>query len=240
MLAPNPSSSYNSRPSCVNPKYLKKVQFEKPCLYKVPYDKDDIANIFAPNYEETLILEQESRSKLHKETIKKYDYTYQNGLYEIFTPQTRKSLDELYFANETQKKIWRKSFVRYKPNIVKNIGFLPTQASLSKSRHAFNVVQHNITYFKTIVDLDWEKRMDNRWQQPITHDITVLVKNLLIPLAIKTKANTNEFKRALKQEMFEDLEYVQSLEKEVDELESKKAEFSNEYDLLLQECVRKT
>ncbi|GJW65866.1 hypothetical protein Tco_0117750 [Tanacetum coccineum] len=39
--------------------------------------------------------------------------------------------------------------------------------------------------------------------------------------------------------MFEDLEYVQSLEKEVDELESEKAEFSNEYDLLLQECVSK-
>ncbi|GJY38133.1 hypothetical protein Tco_0424497 [Tanacetum coccineum] len=33
--------------------------------------------------------------------------------------------------------------------------------------------------------------------------------------------------------------YVQSLEKEVDELESEKAEFSNEYDLLLQECVSK-
>ncbi|GJR29452.1 hypothetical protein Tco_1105684 [Tanacetum coccineum] len=39
----------------------------------IPYDKDDLANIFAPNQEETLTLEQESRSKLHKETIKKYD-----------------------------------------------------------------------------------------------------------------------------------------------------------------------
>ncbi|GJU04492.1 hypothetical protein Tco_1120922 [Tanacetum coccineum] len=39
--------------------------------------------------------------------------------------------------------------------------------------------------------------------------------------------------------MFKDLEYVQSLEKEVDELESGKAEFSNEYDLLIQECVSK-
>ncbi|GJT98092.1 hypothetical protein Tco_1093610 [Tanacetum coccineum] len=39
--------------------------------------------------------------------------------------------------------------------------------------------------------------------------------------------------------MFEDLEYVQSHEKEVDENESEKAKFSNEYDLLLQECVSK-
>ncbi|GJX84976.1 gag-pol polyprotein [Tanacetum coccineum] len=37
--------------------------------------------------------------------------------------------------------------------------------------------------------------------------------------------------------MFEDLEYVQSLEKELDELQPEKNEFSNEYDLLLQEWL---
>ncbi|GJW28700.1 hypothetical protein Tco_0045575 [Tanacetum coccineum] len=37
--------------------------------------------------------------------------------------------------------------------------------------------------------------------------------------------------------MFADLQYVQSLEKEIDELESDKAYFLNIYDLLLQECV---
>ncbi|GKC34821.1 hypothetical protein Tco_1047205 [Tanacetum coccineum] len=148
MLAPYPSSSYNGRPSFVNPKYLKKAQSEKPCLYKMSYDKDDLANIFSLNCEETLILEEKSRSKLDKELIK-------------------------------------------------------------------------------------------QWKQPITHEITVLAKNLLLPLAIKIKANANEFERALKQEMFEDLEYVQSLEKEVDELESKKAEFLNKYVLLLKECVLK-
>ncbi|GJX35092.1 hypothetical protein Tco_0246649 [Tanacetum coccineum] len=137
MLAPNLSSSYNGRPSFVNPKYLKKAQSEKPCLYKMPYDKDDLANIFAPNCDETLILEEESISKLDKEFI--------------------------------------------------------------KNRHAFNVVQHNITNFKTIVDMDWENHLDNKWKQPITHEITVLVKNLLIPLAIKIKENANEFERALKQ-----------------------------------------
>ncbi|GJV08504.1 phospholipase-like protein [Tanacetum coccineum] len=37
----------------------------------------------------------------------------------------------------------------------------------------------------------------------------------------------------------ENLQYVQSLEKEIDELDYDKAEFSNIYDLLLQECVSK-
>ncbi|GJW33663.1 retrovirus-related pol polyprotein from transposon TNT 1-94 [Tanacetum coccineum] len=39
--------------------------------------------------------------------------------------------------------------------------------------------------------------------------------------------------------MFADLQYVQSLEKKIDELEYDKADFSNIYDLLLQECVSK-
>ncbi|GKC36070.1 hypothetical protein Tco_1048454 [Tanacetum coccineum] len=39
--------------------------------------------------------------------------------------------------------------------------------------------------------------------------------------------------------MHEDFKYVESLEKEIDELESDKADFSNMYDLLLQECVSK-
>ncbi|GKF30589.1 hypothetical protein Tco_0100387 [Tanacetum coccineum] len=39
--------------------------------------------------------------------------------------------------------------------------------------------------------------------------------------------------------MHDDLEYVKSLEKEIDELELEKADFSNIYDLLLEECVSK-
>nr|GEW89012.1 integrase, catalytic region, zinc finger, CCHC-type, peptidase aspartic, catalytic [Tanacetum cinerariifolium] len=39
------------------------------------------------------------------------------------------------------------------------------------------------------------------------------------------------------QEMHADLKYVESPEKEIDKLESDKAEFSNMYDMILQECV---
>ncbi|GJY98250.1 hypothetical protein Tco_0515160 [Tanacetum coccineum] len=64
-------------------------------------------------------------------------------------------------------------------------------------------------------------------------------KTCLIPLALKTQNDSFAFVHELKQEMHADLKYVESLEYEIDELESDKAEFSNMYDMLLQECVSK-
>ncbi|GKC34589.1 hypothetical protein Tco_1046973 [Tanacetum coccineum] len=60
-----------------------------------------------------------------------------------------------------------------------------------------------------------------------------------MPLAEKTKANVGEFEKLLEEEMLDDLQYVQSLKKELDKLQSDKTEFSNKYDLLLQECLLK-
>ncbi|GJS18221.1 retrovirus-related pol polyprotein from transposon TNT 1-94 [Tanacetum coccineum] len=56
-------------------------------------------------------------------------------------------------------------------------------------------------------------------------------------LTQRPKNDSFVFVHELKQEMHADLKYVESLEKEIDELESDKAEFSNMYDMLLQECV---
>ncbi|GJS49482.1 retrovirus-related pol polyprotein from transposon TNT 1-94 [Tanacetum coccineum] len=53
--------------------------------------------------------------------------------------------------------------------------------------------------------------------------------------AVKTQNDSFAFVHELKQEMHADLKYVESLEDELDELESDKAEFSNMYDMLLQE-----
>ncbi|GKA06944.1 hypothetical protein Tco_0686168 [Tanacetum coccineum] len=164
MLAPK-CATYNGRSTFANPKYLKIAQSEKPCLYEIPYDTSDPANRFCPNREDTVTLEKESRSKLNKDTVKPYDYTYQNSLYEIFKPPSKTYLDQLERAKEVRKTMWRKTFVRTKPNIAKNVAFLPK--------------------------------------------------------CMKT------------------LSSVESLEKEIDELESEKADFSNIYDLLLEECVSK-
>ncbi|GJZ37397.1 hypothetical protein Tco_0583588 [Tanacetum coccineum] len=79
----------------------------------------------------------------------------------------------------------------------------------------------------------------DKFRAPTTKDMTMLLKNCLMPLALKTQYDSFKFVSELKQEMFADLEYVQSLEKDIDELESDKANFSKIYDLLLQECVSK-
>ncbi|GJZ32755.1 hypothetical protein Tco_0578191 [Tanacetum coccineum] len=133
MLAPK-CSTYNGRPTFANPRYLKKAQSEKPCLYEIPYDNSDHANRFAPDREETMTLANESRSKLNKDYVKPYDYTRQSILYEIFKAPSLEYLYQLERAKEVRKTMWRKPFVRTKPNIAKNVAFLPVSKSISKSR----------------------------------------------------------------------------------------------------------
>ncbi|GJW61451.1 hypothetical protein Tco_0110786 [Tanacetum coccineum] len=94
MLAPK-CPTFNGRPTFANPMYLKKAQYEKPCLYEIPHDQSDPANRLVPDREETLTLEIESRSKLNKDLVKPYDYTKQNSLYEIFKPLTLEYLIQL-------------------------------------------------------------------------------------------------------------------------------------------------
>ncbi|GJX19180.1 hypothetical protein Tco_0221857 [Tanacetum coccineum] len=90
---------------------------------------------------------------------------------------------------------------------------------------------------KELVDQAWDKHSHDHFRTPTAHDMEILIKTCLMPLAIKTHNDSFTFVHELKQEMHTDLKYVESLENEIDELESDKAEFSNMYDILLQECV---
>ncbi|GJT71116.1 retrovirus-related pol polyprotein from transposon TNT 1-94 [Tanacetum coccineum] len=116
MLAPK-CLTYNGRPTFANPRYLKKAQSEKPCLYEIPYDNSDHANRFAPNREETMTLANESRSNLNKDYVKPYEYTKQNSLYEIFKAPSPEYLYQLEHAKEVRKQCGEKTIVWTKRNI---------------------------------------------------------------------------------------------------------------------------
>ncbi|GJT35640.1 retrovirus-related pol polyprotein from transposon TNT 1-94 [Tanacetum coccineum] len=85
----------------------------------------------------------------------------------------------------------------------------------------------------------WSNHTSSAFPNPTAKSMEVLIKILLMPLSDKTILDSHCFIHELKKEMNDDLEYVNSLEKELDELESEKADFSNIYDLLLEECVSK-
>ncbi|GJW16652.1 integrase, catalytic region, zinc finger, CCHC-type containing protein [Tanacetum coccineum] len=59
MLAPK-CATYNGRSTFANPKYLKKAQSDKPCLYEISYDTSDPAKQhFCPDGKKTLTLKGE-------------------------------------------------------------------------------------------------------------------------------------------------------------------------------------
>ncbi|GJX82404.1 retrovirus-related pol polyprotein from transposon TNT 1-94 [Tanacetum coccineum] len=200
MLAPK-CSTYNGRPTFANPRYLKKAQSEKPCLYEIPYDTSDLANRFGPNREETMTLANESRSKLNKDYVKPYDYTKQNSLYEIFKAPSLEYLYQLERAKEVRKTMWRKPFVRTKPNIAKNVAFLPVSKSISKSRQVFNDMTFNINHFRTICEQAWSNHTSSYFRVPTAQDMEVLIKTLLMPLSIKSQNDSFRFEHELKTEM---------------------------------------
>ncbi|GJZ82891.1 retrovirus-related pol polyprotein from transposon TNT 1-94 [Tanacetum coccineum] len=215
--------------------------YEHPGLYAITQDQSDPATRLIPDSEEILTLADESRSKLNKDLVKPFDYTKLNSLYEIFKPPTQHYEIQFAQANEIRKKMWRKSFVKTKPNVFKNIDFLPVSKSVSKSRQAYNVMTNNINHLSELVNQAWVKHSNDHLylRHPTAQDMEILVKKCLMPLALKTQDDSLAFIHELKKEMHADLKYVESLEDELDELESDKAEFSNMYDMLLQECVSK-
>nr|GEV62470.1 integrase, catalytic region, zinc finger, CCHC-type, peptidase aspartic, catalytic [Tanacetum cinerariifolium] len=86
--------------------------------------------------------------------------------------------------------------------------------------------------------IDYDK-LEHQFCAPTAQDMEILIQTCLMPLAIKTQNDSFKFVHELKQEMHADLKYVESIEKEIYELEFDKAEFSDMYDVILQECVSK-
>ncbi|GJS60635.1 retrovirus-related pol polyprotein from transposon TNT 1-94 [Tanacetum coccineum] len=100
---------------------------------------------------------------------------------------------------------------------------LVKQSLLTKSHYEGLVKETN----KEIVYQAWVKHSNDRLHlcSPTAQDMEILIKTCLMPLAFKTQNDSFAFVHELKQEMHADLKYVESLEDEIDEFESDKAEF---------------
>nr|GEY84015.1 hypothetical protein [Tanacetum cinerariifolium] len=78
------------RTSFAKPEFLKKAQRGNPRLYDIGCYNDNLALMLAPDSDEVIHLEKESRSKL-SDLIRPFDYDKLNNLYDLFVPQREKS-----------------------------------------------------------------------------------------------------------------------------------------------------
>nr|GFB30478.1 hypothetical protein [Tanacetum cinerariifolium] len=77
------------RTSFTKLEFLKKAKRANPRLYDIGCYNDNLALMLAPESDEVIRLEKESRSKL-SDLIKPFDYTKLNNLYDLFVPQREK------------------------------------------------------------------------------------------------------------------------------------------------------
>nr|GEY98727.1 retrovirus-related Pol polyprotein from transposon TNT 1-94 [Tanacetum cinerariifolium] len=103
-----------------------------------------------------------------------------------------------------------------------------------KEKHDELIKQSLLTklHYEEIVDNAWVKHTKDQFRAPTARDMDILIKTCLLPLALKTQNDSFIFVHELKQEIHADLKYVESFEKEIDELKYDKAEFSNMYDMI--------
>nr|GEZ95864.1 tRNA modification GTPase [Tanacetum cinerariifolium] len=89
------------RTSFAKPAFLKKAQRANPRLYDIGCYNDNLALMLAPDTDEVIRLEKESRSKLI-DLIRPFDYTKLNNLYDLFVPQREKSSEQRYFSERSR------------------------------------------------------------------------------------------------------------------------------------------
>nr|GEY25893.1 F-box domain, leucine-rich repeat domain, L domain-like protein [Tanacetum cinerariifolium] len=89
------------RTSFAKPEFLKKAQRVNPCLYDIGCYNDNLALMLAPDTDEMIRLEKESRSKL-SDLIRPFDYDKLNNLYDLFVPQREKSSEQRYFSKRSR------------------------------------------------------------------------------------------------------------------------------------------
>nr|GEU45658.1 hypothetical protein [Tanacetum cinerariifolium] len=90
------------RTSFAKPEFLKKAQRVNPHLYDIGCYNDNLALMLAPESDEVIRLEKESRSKL-SELIRPFNYDKLNNLFDLFTLGSQLETQKTQFLNEIDR-----------------------------------------------------------------------------------------------------------------------------------------
>nr|GEY17853.1 retrovirus-related Pol polyprotein from transposon TNT 1-94 [Tanacetum cinerariifolium] len=104
--------NHNCKTSFAKPEFLKKAQRANPCLYDIGCYNDNLALMLAPDSDEVIRLEKESRPKLSN-LIRPFDYEKLNNLYDLFVPQREKSSTQRYFLERLSQILTKNSKTQF-------------------------------------------------------------------------------------------------------------------------------
>ncbi|GJU61907.1 hypothetical protein Tco_1243742 [Tanacetum coccineum] len=235
----------NCKMSFAKPEFLKKAQRANPRLYDIGCYNDNLALMLAPESDETIHLDKESRSKL-SDLIRPFDYDQLNNLYDLFVPQREKSPEQHYFPrtskmshtssnNEFSKESFRKQTTLLEKRMDESI---PWDQKCKSSKELFKIKKSVDTIFDGV-----ERCKQTIAKRTYFGNIDPFIQNTIegnfCPQIRRINADLENFHLCLNEEMVADLRYFNSLEHEVDTLKSQlktqKTQFLNEIDRLSRE-----
>ncbi|GJV40874.1 retrovirus-related pol polyprotein from transposon TNT 1-94 [Tanacetum coccineum] len=235
----------NCKTSFAKPEFLKKAQRANPRLYDIGCYNDNLALMLAPESDETIRLDKESRSKL-SDLIRPFDYDQLNNLYDLFVPQREKSPEQHYFPrtskmshtssnNEFSKESFRKQTTLLEKRMDESI---PWDQKCKSSKELFKIKKSVDTIFDGV-----ERCKQTIAKRTYFGNIDPFIQNTIegnfCPQIRRINADLEKFHLCLNEEMVADLRYFNSLEHEVDtlksQLETQKTQFLNEIDRLSRE-----
>nr|GEW67460.1 hypothetical protein [Tanacetum cinerariifolium] len=233
------------RTSFAKLEFLKKAQRANPRLYDLGCYNDNLALMLAPESDEVICLEKESRSKLC-DLIRPFDYDKLNNLYDLLVPQREKSSKQRYFSersrlshtplnNRNSKESFNKQSTLLEKRMDESISW---DQKCKSSKELFKIKRSVSTIFDG-VERCKETIAKRTYFGHIDPFIQNTIKANFSPKIQKINADLEKFHVCLKEEMVADLRYFNSLELEVDslksQLETQKTQFLNEIDQLLRE-----
>nr|GEW77723.1 hypothetical protein [Tanacetum cinerariifolium] len=204
------------------PEFLKKAQRANPRLYNIGCYNDNLALMLAPESDEVIRLEKESRSKL-SDLNRPFDYDKLNNLYDLFVPQRKNSSEQRYFSkrsrmshtpvnNGNSKETFNKQTTLLEKQIDESI---PWDQKCKSSKELFKIKRSVGTIFDGV-----ERCKETIAKRTYFGHIDPFIQNMI-------------------EEIVVDLRYFNSLELEVDslksQLENQKTQFLNEIDRLSME-----
>nr|GEV68108.1 hypothetical protein [Tanacetum cinerariifolium] len=235
----------NCKTSFAKPEFLKKAQRANHRLYDIGCYNDNLALMLAPESDEVIRLEKESRSIL-SDLIRPFDYEKLNNLYDLFVPQREKSSAQRYFLerskishtpvnNENSKESFHKQTTLLEKRMDESIMW---DQKCKSSKELFKIKKGVGTLFdgverckKTIAKRTYFSHIDPFIQNTIEGNFCPEIRRI--------NADLEKFHLCLKEEMVADLRYFNSFELEVDslksQLETQKTQFLNEINRLSRE-----